>query len=226
MLHQILLVEDSIEMQIAVNAALGPNYAVTSVDEAAAALELIKERRFEVAVIDIMLSSGNGFELLAQARQIPNGQSLPVIFLSSKSATSDKVLAFAVGADDYVVKPFDPLELKARVESKLKKIQDLKVIRGQFRLNLGTQQVFIDDDGKEFEAGLTPSEFKLLALFMRNEGQVLSRESILDAIWGKSLNVTDRTIDTHIYSLRKKVGSASRCISSVFGQGYVFKTAP
>ena len=222
----ILLVDDAPEIQIAVQVALGSGFQCVACIDTKSALEQLQQRRFDLTIIDIVLAEGTGFELLAQIRQKPTLQNLPVIFLTSKANPSDKVLAFAVGADDYIVKPFEPLELRARVDAKLKRMNEPQIVRGQFRLNLGTQQAFIQSDAQETEAELTPNEFKLLAYFLINEGQILSREKILNSVWGQSLHVTDRTIDTHVYALRKKLGGSASCISSVFGEGYRFQTSP
>lgn len=222
----ILLVDDAPEIQLAVQVALGSGFLCICCTDTKSALENLQQRRFDLAIIDIVLDEGTGFELLAQIRQKPNLHNLPVIFLTSKANPSDKVLAFSVGADDYIVKPFEPLELRARVDAKLKRMSEPQIIRGQFRLNLGTQQAFIQNQSQETEAQLTPNEFKLLAYFLINEGQILSREKILTSVWGQSLNVTDRTIDTHVYALRKKLGDSASCISSVFGEGYRFKASP
>src|SRR5262249_12088139 len=150
---------------------------------------------------------------------------LPVIFLTAKDSVSDKVLGISLGAEDYIIKPFAAIELKARVDMRLKKQamrRDLGQVfkRGQLEVNLTEQRVFILVDQVKTDLGLTQLEFKLLVLLSRHEEQVFTRDQILSQVWGENTSLTDRCVDTHIYSLRKKLDMYSSYIQSVYGQGY------
>ncbi|RYZ82973.1 MAG: response regulator transcription factor [Proteobacteria bacterium] len=136
-------------------------------------------------------------------------------------------MAFSVGADDFVTKPFEMLELRARVESKLRKreraTQELDVIRcGPLELNKTTQRAYKTDGGEKQEIDLSSLEFKLLLYFATNPDVVLSRDRILDSVWGEGRYVDARAVDTHVSKVRKKLGLAGDVISSVHGTGYRF----
>jgi two-component system response regulator ResD len=228
-MHTLLLVEDSPEVQVMVRGALGTQFHLVIVDQISSALAEIEKHHFDLMIIDIVLPDGNGFELCAQLKNMEKTRSTPVVFLTAKAETKDKVMGFALGADDYIAKPFDPLELRARIESKMRKLTDKVLdadylVCGPIRLSMGFQKAFISENSAFREIDLTPNEFKLLYFFMRHEAYVLSRAQLLDSVWGHALNVTDRTIDTHICTLRKKLYPLGNMIESVFGEGYRFST--
>jgi DNA-binding response OmpR family regulator len=150
------------------------------------------------------------------------------MFLTVKTNIADKITGFSLGADDYIVKPFEPLELRARVEAKLsrrwrKSAQATEVInKGDLRISLGEQKAFLIINHESTDLGLTPIEFKLLYQFVTNEGKVLNRRQLMTSVWGKDISVEDRTIDRHISSLRKKLQKRARYIDSIYSLGYVF----
>lgn len=226
-MRRVLLIEDSAEVQIMVRGAIGQRYELLIAETAAAAEEYFEKTSFDLFLIDIMLPDGNGFELCAQLKNNEKTRDIPVIFLTTKNATKDKVMGFAIGADDYIAKPFDPLELRARVDSKMRKIIEKSLaeeyfICGPFRLSIPFQKVFLTEKTHQREIALTPNEFKLTYFFMRHEGHVLSRARLLEAVWGHDLHVNDRTVDSHVCSLRKKLNFQVQVIESVFGEGYRF----
>ncbi len=155
---------------------------------------------------------------------------ISVIFLTAKDETSAKVLGLSLGAEDYIVKPFEAQELKARVEVRLKKNltskQKAQVLqRGPVEIQIASQRVSITNPaGQRQSLDLTPLEFKVLLTLASREDRVFSREELLNLAWSDNTHVTDRSIDTHIYSLRKKLGEYSSCIEAVYGQGYRFIT--
>jgi DNA-binding response OmpR family regulator len=149
------------------------------------------------------------------------------MFLSAKSEVSSKVLGFSLGADDYIVKPCDPSELRARVEAKIRwtrvESENSRVLRqGPFTFFLDMQRLDINHEGQEASINLTPLEFKLLYYLASHKDHIISREQILDGVWGKSTNVLDRSVDTYVASLRRKMGDYKRCLRSVHGVGYKF----
>jgi DNA-binding response OmpR family regulator len=150
-----------------------------------------------------------------------------VIFLTAKNSVSDKVLGFSVGADDFISKPFDGLELKARVDSRLRKRDreraESDILKlGDIEINKSTQKVQIFENGQATDIDLTPIEFKLLLFLCKEVNKVYSRDEILNSVWGESIHVYSRSVDTHISKLRKKLGSKSSYIESVHGSGYRF----
>lgn len=145
-----------------------------------------------------------------------------MICLTGKTGVSDKVTAFSLGADDFVQKPFDPLELKARVDAKIKKAQRREgtgtwLMAGDLKIDLSGFRVFSPD---EREIELTGTEFRLLAHLIRHPEMVFSRNQLLTAVWGDDGAVFDRAVDVHICSLRKKVGPFGLTFKSVPGVGY------
>ncbi|MES2857507.1 MAG: response regulator transcription factor, partial [Bdellovibrionota bacterium] len=152
-------------------------------------------------------------------------ESIPIVFLTAKTSISDKVLGFQLGADDFITKPFDQLELKARVDSKIRRLERDKresdIVRvGDLEINKSSQKAVVTTDGNTTELDLTPLEFKLLLLLANKPNHVFSRDEILNTVWGESIHVYSRSVDTHISKLRKKLDSYSGLIESVHGSGY------
>jgi len=136
-------------------------------------------------------------------------------------------MGFSAGADDYITKPFNPLELKARVEAKLKKQLILKHTQDvmewdKLKINKSSQTVEIIENGDFVPAELTALEFKILTYFASRTGEVIERNAMLDEIWGKDVHVYSRSVDTHVSKLRKKLGEAAVLVESVHGVGYKF----
>lgn len=231
LMQRVLLIEDGPEIQVMVRGSIGKLVNLTVVPTVAKAMECIEETVFDLFIIDIVLPDGNGFHLCTYLRSRDKTSGVPIIFLTNKSELKDKLMGFSLGADDYVVKPFDPLELRARVESKLKRTTELKkaeesIWLGNLKISIPFQRAFLVGSEKEKDLGLSPKEFGLLYYFVKHEGHILSREQLLEAIWGGSINVIDRTVDTHVCLLRRKLTECSHHIESVFGEGYRFSESP
>lgn len=201
-------------------------YQVSSATDGLTGFTMAKEQGFDLIILDIMLPKMNGFEVCKRLRQ--SGITTPVLILTAKSQEVDKVLGLEIGADDYVTKPFSPRELIARVNAIIRRTKQ-------------TQQVIelyhfgdVDIDFKKYEAkkrgqpiNLTALEFTLLNFLIKHEDQVLSRNSILDNVWGNTVYVYPRTVDTHIANLRKKIEDDPenpKFIIGVRSIGYKFKT--
>jgi len=149
----------------------------------------------------------------------------PVFFLSSKAELDSKVTAFNLGADDYIVKPINPVELRARVEMRLKKSKSVVtdvVVRGDLTIELSLLKGSRMIDGSSRDMQLTAKEFKILAFLVQNENKVFSRANVVEAVWGGGLHVLDRTVDSHIYGLRKKMGPIAYYVDCIPGAGYRF----
>ncbi|MCQ4725252.1 response regulator transcription factor [Anaerotignum faecicola] len=201
---------------------------VTAAYDGEEALSLIKENEFDLVVLDVMLPKMDGLEVCQQTRGFSQ---IPIIMVTAKSEDMDKILGLEYGADDYIVKPFNILELKARIKAILrrsvrkvdvKEVSKKKVleIRG-LRLEYDSRRVFID--GKE--ANLTAKEFDLLELFMENPGKVYSRDNLLDTVWGFDYPGDARTVDVHVRRLREKIEtnpSDPKYIFTKWGVGYYF----
>lgn len=226
--HSILLVEDVIEVQMIVQATLDPLAKVTCCSTSAQAWDLLKTETFSLIILDVMLPDEDGFQLCAKLRQNELHRDVPVFFLTGKTKPADKVLGFSLGADDYITKPLEPQEFLARVGAKLKKIdaandREAKFVQGPFQVDMEAQRVTIQIPGGDvLEPQLTPIEFKLLVHLLKHQDHVFSREQILKAVWGRNVHVTDRTVDTHMSTLRKKLGPYKDSVASVPRVGYRF----
>lgn len=196
-----------------------------SVDTAANGIDAMAELRRSVpdlAILDLMLPDIAGTEVCRRIRSDARLRSLPVIMLTAKSEEVDRIVGLELGADDYVTKPFSPRELTLRVRAVLRRVAETESSEtfecGPLRLDAGSHRCFADGD----EVELTAKEFELLSCLMRRPGRVLSRQILLDEVWGASVTVTVRTIDTHLKRLRAKLGSAGDLIETVRGVGYRF----
>lgn len=222
----ILLVEDTKEIFRMVEQALaGPLIQLDWSESVASAEEALKSQSYDLILLDIELPDGSGIDLCSKIQA--EKPELPIFFLTSHSDLSEKVLGFSAGADDYITKPFNPLELKARVEAKLKKLAALKSQADflkwkEIEIDKSSQEVTISFDGNSESVELTALEFKLLTYLASRKGDVIERESMLNDIWGKDVHVYSRSVDTHVSKLRKKLGPVSHIIESVHGAGYKF----
>ena len=221
----ILLVEDSKEIYQIVNQALSRVADIKWGKSLQEGRDLIKENSIDLLLLDLELPDGNGIELCEELQS--THPELPIFLLTAHDQLSDKVLGFSAGADDYITKPFNSLELKARIEAKLRKLDILMKSSdilewNELSINKSSQTLKVISDGDWENVELTALEFKLLMYFAVNEGKVLNREDILDEIWGQDVHVYSRSVDTHVSKLRKKLLGASETIESVHGVGYKF----
>ncbi|MEO5969833.1 MAG: response regulator transcription factor [Bdellovibrionia bacterium] len=230
-MNHLLIVEDSEETTLILKKSLGgKDSELTFAATAEKALALLAARDFSLVLLDVSLPDQDGFQVFTEMRGSERLRNVPVIFLSANSQDTTKVAAFSMGAEDYVVKPFSPIELRARVEAKLRKatIQNQEtqaLLKGDLRLDSSTQRAYSLGDGVRTLIRFTPREFKLLFQLAKNEELALSREQLLNAVWGNSSEVFDRAVDTHISSIRKKLGSLAIYIESVPGLGYRFSSS-
>ena len=225
--HRVLLVEDSREVQLIVSAALKGTYVFKAVSTAQEAFNELESKSYSLVILDVELPDGDGFKICAQMKTIEKNKDAQIVFLSGKQSTSDKVMGLSLGGDDYIVKPVDPVELKARIDARIRRLDQSSQAQenffvGPFKIVSTQQKIYLATDGQEKSLDLPTMEFKLLHFLLRHENQVLSREQILSAIWGHLPNVTDRTVDTHIYNIRKKLGTHASCIQSIPRVGYRF----
>jgi DNA-binding response OmpR family regulator len=225
-MEKILIIEDEESILFGLEQDLRiEGYQVSSAKDGLTGLTMAEEGGYDLIILDIMLPQMNGFEVCKHLRQ--KGIITPVLILTAKSQEVDKVLGLELGADDYVTKPFSPRELRARVNALLRRAkQNLPEIS---LYHFGDVEI----DFKKYEAAkggkpvcLTALEFAILQFLIKNKDQVVSRDSILDKVWGNDVYVYPRTIDTHIANLRKKVENDPEnpeYIIGVRGIGYKFK---
>ena len=230
-MQTILLVEDAAESQILVKASLsGDGLQVVCASSGAEALECLKTRTFQIILLDVNLPDTTGFELCSKIQSDKKHADVPIMFLTGMNDIPNKVTAFALGAEDFITKPFNPLELKARVSAKLNKLRKKTENEGSIRIaNLHIsaihQKAYETHDTAETDLGLTTLEFKLLFHMARADGRVFTREQLLNSIWGDKVYVMDRVVDTHVCTLRKKMGASGHLVESVTGVGYCFSSA-
>ena len=220
---RILVVEDELPLALGLEDDLKlEGYEVEVVRDGETAILRAKEGSFDLIILDVMLPRKDGFEVCRELRRA--GLRMPVILLTAKTQESDKVLGLELGADDYVTKPFSPRELRARVKAVLRRSAgEMPEIYRFGEVEVDFTRCELRQAGNTVE--ITPVEFKLLAAFIRHRGHTLSRDKLLDEVWGQETFVTDRVVDTHITNLRKKIEpkpSEPRFLVSVRGMGYRF----
>ena len=200
---------------------------VTAAYDGEEALGYLKSDAFDLVVLDVMLPKLDGLEVLRQTREF---SSVPVIMVTAKGDDLDKIMGLEYGADDYITKPFNILELKARIKAILRRsIKKMEV--GENKAVLKSKDLELDTDSrlvliKGKEVNLTAKEFDLLALFMENPGKVYSRESLMSIIWESSSICDVRTVDVHIRRLREKIEEnpgEPKYILTKWSVGYYFK---
>ncbi|MFC1530045.1 response regulator transcription factor [Gemmatimonadota bacterium] len=220
---RILVVEDESNIATLLHDDLQiEGYEVEVARDGESALEMAKEQNFDLILLDIMLPGKDGYEVCRQLRR--EDVSIPLIMLTARGQEAEKVLGLELGADDYITKPFSPLELRARIKAVLRRTTQDQPQRYRFGdcefdfLRFELRQVGHVVD-------LTPMECRLLATFIQHRGHLLSRDQILDLTWGEEVYVTDRAVDTQVSNLRRKIETDPQSptyIISVRGLGYRF----
>lgn len=195
------------------------NYEIIEAENGLEALEKIKNENIDIVVLDIMMPKLDGYSVL---KEIKKQKNIPVILLSARKEEFDKLMGFECGTDDYMTKPFSPRELIARIKAILKRTNNEsdEFTLDTLKVNFKGHTVTIDNK----EIKLTPKEFELLTYFIKNPNIALSREQLLNKIWGYDFYGDDRTIDTHIKMLRNNLKQYRNIIKTIRGMGYKFET--
>ena len=221
---EILIVEDEPKIaQLLSDYLQREGYRVTVLDEGTYAVETIRNRQPSFLILDLMLPGKDGLTICKEVRQFSN---LPIMMLTAKTDEIDRLIGLELGADDYVCKPFSPREVVARVKVILRRVQGPPAKVDGNEITYRNVALYIDRfkcevDGQDVE--LTPVEFRMLKALMSHPGRVYSRESLMELAYDDRRIVSDRTIDTHIKNLRKKLSRATpdeEVIHSIYGVGY------
>jgi two-component system phosphate regulon response regulator PhoB len=224
MAERILVIDDEPDLLELVRINLKQaGYEVETAETGRDALELLRRSAPDLVVLDLMLPDVTGTEICRRMRTDPELADLPIIMLTAKADEVDRVVGLELGADDYVTKPFSPRELTLRVRAVLRRRKPPAppteaLAHGALRLDPARHRCFVGPT----EVPLTAKEFELLRTLMARPGRVLTRDQLLDEVWGTDIAVTTRTIDTHLKRLREKLGAASDLIETVRGVGYRF----
>lgn len=184
--------------------------------------EALEKRKPDLVLLDIMLPEEDGIQILQKLRQRKDTKKLPVIMLTAKGSEYDKVMGLESGADDYVSKPFGMMELLARVKALLRRTEDLRpaqesrYVIGDLTVNRKRHEVFVKGEA----VTLTKKELDMLCYLLENKGMVLTRDQLLNQIWGYDFDGENRTVDVHIRTLRQKLGDCGTYIETIRGIGY------
>ena len=224
----VLVVEDEADLAEVVRYNLErEGYRCRCLVDGTSALAELRRERPDLLILDRMLPGMSGDEVISKLRREPTTADIPVLMLTAKAEESDELVGFALGADDYVTKPFSMKLLLARIDALLRRVgtpaaESDALTVGPITLDRSRRELKVDDEA----VTLTSTEFGLLWELMAARGRVLSREQLIDAILGIGAVVTDRTIDVHVAALRKKLGKASGLLQTVRGVGYTLRPSP
>ncbi len=223
---QVLVVEDEAEIRELVSLLLlRQGHRVQQCSSATEALESLRKNQYDLMILDWMLPNMSGIDLLKNLPQ-KSQPKMPVLMVTAKAEPQDIVQGLEAGADDYITKPFEPAIFSARVKALLRRLNQGssaasgEVLRvGDLQVNLATYEVTC----KGSPVHLTPSEFKILSNMAAARGRVLTRDQLIEVVQGEGISVTGRTVDTHVFGLRKKLGECSDWIETIRGVGYRVK---
>ncbi len=220
---KILVVDDEVNIRRVVREyAEFEGYEVFEAEDGMDAVELVKENDYDVIIMDVMMPKLDGFSTCKEIRKY---KSIPVIMLSARGEEYDKLFGFELGIDDYVVKPFSPKELMARIKVVVKRnavkpveVPDKMSFEGLL-IDLAGREVYVDGE----KASMTPKEYDLLFFLVKNKNLALTRDKLLEEVWGYDFFGDDRTVDTHIKMLRNSLGQYRKFIVTLRGMGYKFE---
>jgi two-component system phosphate regulon response regulator PhoB len=224
----VLIVEDERDLARLVSYNLKQaGFDVVTAANGETALRAVREERFDLILLDLMLPDMPGTEVCRRLKQAPETAAIPVLMVTAKGEEIDRIVGFELGADDYVVKPFSVRELVLRARAVLRRQAATGEPADRFdferlRVDRAAHRAWVDDA----EIHLTALELRLLTLLYDRRGRVLSRDLLLDEVWGRTTDVTSRNVDTHVKRVREKLGAAGEYIETVRGVGYRFRSEP
>jgi DNA-binding response OmpR family regulator len=199
-------------------------FDIDEASDGAEALNLFKQSQYSLVILDVMMPRIDGWSVCREIRKTSN---VPIIMLTARGEEYDKLFGFELGVDDYIVKPFSPKELLARMKAIIRRSTSTgdnndsgaRVCFDGLVIEFNSRNVFVD--GKR--VSLTPKEYELLNFFVQNPNKVFSRDQLLNSVWGYDFTGDDRTVDTHVKMLRESLGSYRKFIVTVWGTGYKFE---
>ena len=220
----IYIVEDDINIREIESFALkNSGYTILEIERSKELFKKLQERIPNLIVLDIMLPDEDGLEIIRRLRQMPETKKIPVLMVTAKSTELDKVKGLDQGADDYLTKPFGIMEFISRVKALLRRSEQVakedNLSFQEIYLDIVRHQVYVGEEACE----LTYKEYELLKLFMQNTGRVLTRDVIMERVWGIDFEGESRTIDMHIKTLRQKLKDAGGYIHTIRNVGYVLE---
>ncbi len=225
-MSKMLIVDDEEKIRAVVREyAEFEDFEVTEARDGMEAVNLCRENDFDIIIMDVMMPRLDGYSACKEIKKVKD---IPTIMLSARGEEYDKLFGFETGIDDYVVKPFSPRELMARVRAVLARSQTTKrsendlpqqrLVYGGLEIDLAGREVYVDGQ----RASMTPKEYDLLFYLVKNKGLALSRDKLLEEVWGYDFFGDDRTVDTHIKMLRGSLGPYRSYIVTLRGMGYKF----
>ncbi|GAB1158878.1 MULTISPECIES: response regulator transcription factor [Paenibacillus] len=223
MVRTVLLVEDESRIrEIVADYFIKEQWNVIEAEHGIEALQLLDLHEVDLVILDVLMPEMDGWTLCEHIR---SQSTVPIIMLTARSEDDDKIHGFNLGVDDYVTKPFSPRVLVARAETLMKRVEGA-ISREQGVIRFG--HALLDPWARRLEMNgleveLAPKEYELLLYLARNQGIVLSRDAILNRVWGYDFDGDSRVVDTHIKKLRSKLGDEAKCIRTVIGTGYRFE---
>jgi two-component system alkaline phosphatase synthesis response regulator PhoP len=228
MSKKILIIEDDKDIvELLRHYLQKENFVLKDASDGFSGLKKVKSENFDLVILDIMLPEMSGLEVCKELRGDPKTVSIPIIMLTAKSEETDKIVGLELGADDYVTKPFSPKELIARIKALLRRVErkpEKEQIYHYGKLTLDSSKHEVTLDNKSIQ--LTSKEFDLLESLLRSKGRVLSRDYLMNQVWGYDYYGGMRTVDVHIRRLREKIPELSSAIQTVKNLGYKLKENP
>lgn len=220
--RKVLLVDDEARLRDMLKAYIvHEGYEIVEAADGKEALELFHAQTYDLVILDVMLPHIDGWTVCREIRRTSN---VPIIMLTARGEEYDRLFGFELGVDDYIVKPFSPKELLARMKAIIRRNEQGTEQLEQFamqglEIEFNSRRVVVDGQ----EVALTPREYDLLSFFVQNQNQVFTREQLLSSVWGYDFAGDSRTVDTHVKMLREQLGEYRRFLVTVWGVGYKFQ---
>ncbi len=218
-MNKILVMDDDLEIHQILKTTLGKEFKLVLTENISnTKTEISRNPDIDLAIFDERLPDGSGIQFCSEITKTNN---FPVIILTQKDELQDKLQGFQSGAQDYVTKPFEPLELVARVKARLNSKKDDLIKHEDVELDLISHKMYIISSGERVGSHLTPVEFQILKKLILKPGEVYNRDELFSGVWESTENMNSRSVDQHVSNLRKKIKNTTLKIKGVYGRGYV-----
>lgn len=222
-MSKILVTDDEANIRLVVKEyAEFEGYEVDEAENGMQAIDMVKNNNYDLVIMDVMMPKLDGYSACKEIKKIKN---IPVIMLSARGEEYDKLFGFEIGIDDYVVKPFSPKELMARIKVVIKRNSEKGIPQAErykfegLEIDMAGREVYVNGQ----KASMTPKEYDLLFFLVKNNNLAMSRDKLLESVWGYDFFGDDRTVDTHIKMLRNSLGEYRKFIVTLRGMGYKFE---